>query len=391
MSKSRFALLALLCLSFVTFIACQEDEGDLPPGDGNEGFVPAGMTRLYGTVNDQAGQPVSDVELHVIYPAAPSATAQPFTPSVTFLYTTEVLTTTCDGSTPLPDGIPVLIFWDQDGDGPDATDPQPPLCDNPPDCGGGPSFTVNYNVFPINGAALLGIPGTFAVETDFSTVGDVLSPNRFYLRIYCSDGNVLWTSEPMDIPQGPSEYHVNFAPCSQCQGVPDVPHWTLDQSYPNPTTGPVSIRFGLEQSAQALLTLRQMSNGHVDTLLFGQRNPGSDTLTYDVSARANGLYEYRFSAASFNSNDYLLKNETEIAILQNSQEIDHTLSDGTYRFDTAAGVSIDRRGSNNENLGALALEQVRLIAIKPGYITADTTFAVASAESLRVDLTLHTP
>ena len=38
------------------------------------------------------------------------------------------LTTTCGGSTPLPDGRIIRIYWDVDSDGPDMTDPLAPLC-----------------------------------------------------------------------------------------------------------------------------------------------------------------------------------------------------------------------------------------------------------------------
>lgn len=387
MLSTKHVLLSALILSLLLLVSCR-DEDQQPPENG--GGIPQGMTRLYGTVRETNGQPISGVALHVVYDFGSLASFAPMTPSSALLYTLQVLTTTCNGNTALQDGIAVQIFWDVDSDGPDETDPQPPLCSQPPDCPEGPAYTVNFNEFEINGVEQLQIPGTFVSERDFATVGDVLSPNRYYLRIYCTDGNVLWTSQVIDVPQGPSEQEMFFT-CTQCEGIPEIPVWSLSQSYPNPATDSVTIRFSLEQSAQTLLTLRQLSNNRLDTLLLESLGSGGQSRDYDITERANGLYEYRFNAGTFAQSDLMLKNETDTGVLSGMPEIDLTEDNGSYRFDTAAGVTIDRRGEADENLGTAFLDHVHMIAIKPGFQIADTLIAVTSAESLNVDITLHTP
>jgi hypothetical protein len=105
------------------------------------------------------------------------------------------LTTSCSGSTPIPDGRIVRIFWDTDSDGPDLTDPQPPLCENPPDCAGSTITTVNYDHFAMTGNADGYGPGFFWTDPGFFSVDALPSPPRYYLRIYDVDGTtVLWTS-----------------------------------------------------------------------------------------------------------------------------------------------------------------------------------------------------
>jgi hypothetical protein len=106
------------------------------------------------------------------------------------------LTTTCGGATPIPDGTIVKIFWDQNGDGPDATDLQPPLCNDPPFCESQlPLGSVNFNQFPMNGSSSNGQAGTFSGESYMTTQGITPNPPRYYLRIFQPDGiTPLWTS-----------------------------------------------------------------------------------------------------------------------------------------------------------------------------------------------------
>jgi hypothetical protein len=387
--RSLFMILIILPAVFI--LSCRQQDEEQPPPSGGDG-VAQGMTRLYGTVRDAAGQPVSNVALHVVYDFSGASASRVMTPSSVFFFDTlQVLTTTCDGSDPLPDGIPVEIFWDVDGDGPDDTDPQPPLCDNPPDCLDGPAHTVNYNEFLMNGEAMFGVPGTFAVDRDFQTVGDVLSPNRFYLRIFCSDGNVLWESEVVDVPSGPSERQLHQFLCHTCSGIPEVPVWSLSQCYPNPTADSITINYGLQEAAPALMTLREVSRNRLDTLLSGSQTAGNHVLVASLGHHPNGLYEYQFSAPAYSQSRRLLKNETDTAVLGGTSAIDISDDAGAYRFDTAGGITIDRRGSANENLGTAALDHVHIIAIKAGYQVADTMVTAASAESLNVDITLRVP
>ena len=140
---------------------------------------------------------------------AVSAWAQGF--SVLWLYVSAdgaALTTTCEGATPIPDGRMIKIFWDVDSDGPDLTDPQPTVCDVPPECDTGPPQTVNYNEFPFNGAAMGSGAGYFEPELFFQQPFDMPTPARFYLRVYETDGTtLLWTSAVKEVEMGAQDIH----------------------------------------------------------------------------------------------------------------------------------------------------------------------------------------
>ena len=139
-----------------------------------------------------------------------SAFAQPF--SAQWIYVSDLgapaLTTTCppQGTTPIPDGRIVKIFWDSNGNGPDLTDPQPTVCTDPPLCEQGPIGTVNYNQFTMNGTANGYGPGYFLTDYNFNSVNVMPDPPRYYLRIYELDGvNFLWTSRVFTLTSGAQE------------------------------------------------------------------------------------------------------------------------------------------------------------------------------------------
>ncbi|HEY3295031.1 MAG TPA: hypothetical protein VGL38_06315 [bacterium] len=140
-----------------------------------------------------------------------TASAQPF--SATWIYISDggnaALTTACppQGTTPIPDGRIVKIFWDSNNNGPDLVDPQPQVCIDPPDCIDGPPGSVNYNQFQMNGTAGGYGAGYFVTDNpNFASSGVTPDPSRYYLRIYQPDGvTVLWTSRAFTITTGAQE------------------------------------------------------------------------------------------------------------------------------------------------------------------------------------------
>ncbi|MBU0509395.1 hypothetical protein KKH27_11250 [bacterium] len=133
--------------------------------------------------------------------------AQGFSATLYYAYTGgDPLYTTCEGTTPIEDGRLVKIFHDVDEDGPDDTDPQPILCDVPPNCETGPAGTHNYNQFTMNGLVLLGEAGYFGTEVNFTGVFNMPPTPTYYLRVYEPDGTtVLWTSSVKTMAIGPQE------------------------------------------------------------------------------------------------------------------------------------------------------------------------------------------
>ena len=139
-----------------------------------------------------------------------SAWAQPF--SAAWIYAPDFgaapLTTTCppQGTTPIPDGRLVKIFWDANSNGPDTTDVQPTVCIDPPNCLQGPNGTVNYNQFTLNGQSQGLGAGYFYPYPNFTSAFTLPDPPRYYLRVYDTDGvTVLWTTRVYTLAIGPQE------------------------------------------------------------------------------------------------------------------------------------------------------------------------------------------
>ncbi len=380
-------LLALLSLTVMS--GCKDEEqDDNNNGGNNPGELAPGVARITGSAHDANGAPIANATVHIIYDLdGPGANAAPLVgSSVSFINTTQMLVTECGGDFPLSDGILVQIYWDNDANGPDADDPQPPLCSDPPNCDDGPARTVNYTSFPINGNAL-GAPGLFATTRNFVTIGEVLDPNIFYLRIFCTDNEILYQSNPITLPPGPSEQDVSFN-CNQCEGIPVIPQWYLSAAYPDPVEDSVTINFGLEVAAQALLTVQYVGYEDSDTLRHASLPAGDYTFHADLPGFPNGLYEYVLRAGSYVNRRTFLLNTTNESRLRQQWPMAFSASDGSYRFDLAAGQTIEIRDQANQVDGQAVLNRVRVLAFQ-GTLRADTTFAIASQESVAVDLTLR--
>jgi hypothetical protein len=143
----------------------------------------------------------------LLFAFASWAGAQGFTANMNYVpdSVNTALTTTCNGSTAIPDGQIVKIFWDSDSDGPDDQDPQPTICAVPPNCLSGPARTVNYNRFFMNGEAVGRGPGYFQTASAFKSALQLPVPARYYLRIYdpADSTQILWTSAVKTLVSGP--------------------------------------------------------------------------------------------------------------------------------------------------------------------------------------------
>ena len=378
----------MILLSLGILWSCKKDKSPVGPTDGNE--VPQGMAHITGSVHDASGAPLSGVALHLVYNLGTSTASEfhPMVPStVSFYDLDQVLTTTHGGTTPLPDGVMVKLFWDRDGDGPDDQDPPPPLCNHPPTCDDGPVFTVNLNEFPINGVEVELGPGLFFMDPAFVTIGDVLTPNRFYARIYCADGNVLYESQVVTVPPGPSEQELNFTGYD-CTGSPVIPDWTFDQCYPNPAADTLNIAFGLQQSARGVVTLRWPDNRFSETLTDSTYGSGAHLLKILLGNRPNGLYTVRYSADIYQNQHTVLKNVRDYDLLRGTEETVLTDDAGAFSLDAAAGEAIGLRSSDGTDQGTAVLTRLTIVAIRTGYQISDSTFDIASGESYDISFVL---
>lgn len=133
------------------------------------------------------------------------------------------LTTTCGGSNYLPDGTVVKIFWDSNNNGPDFSDPQPTLCNNPPLCddGSGPQGSSNLTQFTLNGDAEIGQPGCFVMLTGLISVDILPTPAGFYLVIFDTNGTTrLWTSSVHTMISGYQEVYLLESDWTCGSGLP---------------------------------------------------------------------------------------------------------------------------------------------------------------------------
>lgn len=123
----------------------------------------------------------------------------------------QVLTDSCNGGDPLPDGTSVHLYWDQNANGPDGADLPPPLC---------PAFPcVHFNTFLLNGEEQMGAPGTFCTDPAIS-FEFFPQPNRFYLRVFVCDHEIVWTSQVFTVEPGIQELELEDWTCGPCEPPP---------------------------------------------------------------------------------------------------------------------------------------------------------------------------
>jgi hypothetical protein len=380
--------IAVMMAGLFAIVSCHKNSTPTQP---NDHTVPGSGAHITGVVHETNGAVLTDVLLHVVYefPADQQKRMEPMVPSVTNFYdTSQVLDTACDSNVPLSDGVVVKIFWDRNSNGPDPSDPQPPLCANPPDCDDATVGTVNITEFTVNSVASELAPGLFWADRNFATIGEILSPNRFFARIYCSDGRVLYESDAVNLAQGFSEVPLHFH-CYPCVGAPEVPAWALDQPYPNPATDSVLIHYGLQENAEAMVTL-VWPNQHVDTLASGSINSGGHSHSLRLSTEyPNGLYTVRMNSSAYQNAAVFLKNESDSTVLRATREVTSTDHDGAFGFYTQAGTVIQQRGTSGQPLGPLELNRVRVVATRVGYEIADTTFSVADLHEYSLSFRLR--
>ncbi|MBK8128256.1 MAG: T9SS type A sorting domain-containing protein [bacterium] len=98
----------------------------------------------------------------------------------------------------------VKVFWDHNNNGPDASDPLAP--------------GAVQNVYHLNGAEYLGIPGAFYTDPAFTYSSYTPNPSRFYVQVEIYW--VEWFSEVITINPGYSEHDLTGTWSCWTEGVP---------------------------------------------------------------------------------------------------------------------------------------------------------------------------
>ncbi|MBL0061855.1 MAG: hypothetical protein IPP40_10360 [bacterium] len=212
------------------------------------------------------------------------------------------LSDSCFDGTPLPDGTIVSIFWDLDSDGPDDDDNLVPT---------GIGFDrANYNVFQMNGAAVLGHAGAFITDPLFTFGSNQPNPSRFWLRICIPGADRYWRSDIFSPVQGLQDIYFGSsvgsipmvcvnASCTGCIPPPVVTGLTASQTLCQRIDVNWNLYNGsslvdsleLRRSGSFLVRLGVEATSFVDTTLTGT------TGLYEVLARTIDQIDTCFSVS----------------------------------------------------------------------------------------------
>lgn len=375
--------LSIILLAGVLLTSCKKSE-DPPPTQTPD----TPEENVFGIVTDLNGNALANAQIHLIYQVntAPVSPLDETQLHNAILYTTQVLTTECGGNVPLADGVNIEIFWDADDDHDySAGDRHPPVCPPPQDnC---PFQTVNFDRFTMNGVEIGTGAGTFGTDPTFTSYGANLEPSRFYLVIRCTDGDTLWRSDMIDIPDGLTEYDLHFD-CFECEGSP-IGETTMGFAYPNPAVDEFHLPMTLRANENVTISTTSISTGGTTTLFQSALTSGDQNLTLDISNLPNGLYVYTMSAGTFTARDTLLKN-APLEDLPGEPALQTTDSDGSFAINVPFGQTLTLREASSNPLGeSTPLDSVRVVAVLNGYQPSDTTISLIAAEQHELTLRLR--
>jgi len=86
-----------------------------------------------------------------------------------------------------------------------------------------------------------------------------------------------------------------FGPSEVVRFVDATPELALDDPYPNPARGEITISYDLPIDEDAVLSVYDLSGRRVATVDAGMRTAGRHTVTWDTSTVSSGVYLYRLS------------------------------------------------------------------------------------------------
>jgi hypothetical protein len=80
----------------------------------------------------------------------------------------------------------------------------------------------------------------------------------------------------------------------------------LSQNYPNPFNPSTTISFVLPQASEVSLILYNIIGQQVASLVNGRMDSGTQTVQFDASNLASGMYIYRLQAGAFSKTKKML-------------------------------------------------------------------------------------
>ncbi|MDP8205194.1 MAG: arylsulfotransferase family protein [Candidatus Electryonea clarkiae] len=82
--------------------------------------------------------------------------------------------------------------------------------------------------------------------------------------------------------------------------------FVLDQNYPNPFNNNTIIQYYIPESVQVSLRVYNIKGQEITTLLNGKQSAGTNSVVFDASGLANGIYFYKLYSPIFNSTGKML-------------------------------------------------------------------------------------
>jgi hypothetical protein len=103
---------------------------------------------------------------------------------------------------------------------------------------------------------------------------------------------------------GSTQIKVPFTDAANSTGVANeheygVESFELKQNYPNPFNPTTNISFNLPKAGEVVLTVYNMLGQQVATLVKGKMSAGTQTVQFNATNLASGMYIYRLQAASY--------------------------------------------------------------------------------------------
>ena len=145
-----------------------------------------------------------------------------------------------------------------------------------------------------------GFPGT---ADGAGTSASLTRPNGLALSV---TGDTLYVNQtlsetsanPNSIRMITGVLNADTSPVANEDGAEVPERFILEQNYPNPFNPATTIRFTLAQPQEVTLTVYDVYDREVATLLDGLRPAGTHEVVFDARALASGSYVYRLQAGS---------------------------------------------------------------------------------------------
>jgi TctA family transporter len=77
--------------------------------------------------------------------------------------------------------------------------------------------------------------------------------------------------------------------------------FALEQNYPNPFNPTTTINFSLAKASNVKLTVYNILGQQIRTVVDTRMNAGQQSIVFDASKLASGVYFYRLEAGDFSA------------------------------------------------------------------------------------------